>query len=59
MYSVLLLFITGEFVDYYGEALMRRILAEVVLSQWSEQTLEIMLNAIKRTIREYLESQML
>lgn len=57
LYSLLVMFITNEFVDYYGMPLMRRIVVEVLLSQWSESTLDIMLKAIRQTICEYLESR--
>ena len=57
LYSLLIMFITGEFVDYYGQPLMRRIIVEVLLSQWSEQTLDIMLKAIRKTICEYLDNR--
>lgn len=53
LYVPLALYLANEFVSYRGSALMRKILIDVILSQWNENTWDIAIKAMKETIIEY------
>lgn len=57
LYIPLTLYMSNEFASYHGDALIRRILIDVLLSQWNENTCDIAIEAMKKSIAEYSEER--
>ena len=57
LYIPLVLFLANDFVGLRGAELMRRILVDLLISQWSEDALNIAMKTLKQTIREYLDKK--
>jgi len=57
LYIPLMIFLTNDFVTIENSKLIARILTDILISQWSENTWDIVTNTIKKTIVEYLEEE--
>ena len=57
LYIPLVLFLSNDFVNLRGAELMRRILIDVLLSQWNEKSWNIAITTMKQSITEYVEEK--
>lgn len=55
LYIPLALYLLNEFVNYRGAELVKRILVDVLLSQWSKGTWDIAVEAMKKSITAHFE----
>jgi len=57
LYIPLMMFLINDFLTLENSRLMLRILTDILISQWNDNTWEIVTNAIKKTIVEYSEEK--
>jgi len=57
LYIPLMMFLINDFMTLENSRLIPRILTDILISQWNDNTWEIVTNAIKKTIVEYSEEK--
>lgn len=55
MYIPLVLFLANDFAGYQSLEMIRRILIDTLISQWSEDSWNMAMGTIKETVAEYLK----
>jgi len=55
MYIPLVLFLANDFIGFHNGEMVRRILVDTLIGQWSEDSWSIAMSTVKETVAEYIE----